>query len=170
MFKNEGVMAKMGQKIILELRVRGTLFLECDCLATHQVWSRSVHFSFFLALRKIMVRLRLNLKVVVSTFHVNKKDASREVIGSVFWYGGHKIKNEGVTAKKSAKNRKKWPKMGQKMILELRVRGTLFLEWGRLATYQVWSRSVHFSFFLALRKIMVRLRLNFFLSDRSEIQ
>ena len=37
MFKNEGVMAKMGQKIILELRVRGTLFLEWDRLATHQV-------------------------------------------------------------------------------------------------------------------------------------
>ena len=28
-------------------------------------------------------------------------------------------------------------KKGQKIILELRVRGTLFLEWGRLATQQV---------------------------------
>ena len=37
MFKNEGVYPKMGQKKILELRIRGSLFLEWGRLATHQV-------------------------------------------------------------------------------------------------------------------------------------
>ena len=59
--------------------------------------------------------------------------------------------------------------MGQKIILELRVRGTLFLEWGRLATHQVLRRSVHFSIFLVLRKISADPDF-FFLSGRAEIQ